>query len=156
MPTHMPLQETFRHSQAGLAQSLVGSLLLSPGFWCTHFVCVLQESLFPPGLWKFCNQILLSFKVSFPGDSQSLCQIPRLGSLMGAQNLHKSMRTSSLVLLFSSVWVTHLLGMGFNFNCDFCTPPTVLLQLPLCPWTWDIFFCWVLVSSCQWSFSSQL
>ena len=48
-----PLLETPKHSQKSLAQSLVGSLLLSPGFWCTHFVCVcvcvcaLQEFLFP-------------------------------------------------------------------------------------------------------------
>ena len=33
-------------------------------------------------LWKFCNQIPLTFKVRFPGDTQSLCQIPRLGSLL--------------------------------------------------------------------------
>ena len=32
-------------------------------------------------LWKSCNQILLAFKVRIPGDSQSLYQIPRLGSL---------------------------------------------------------------------------
>ena len=36
----------------------------------------------PPVLWKFCNQILLTFQVRFPGDSQSLCRIPRLGSLL--------------------------------------------------------------------------
>ena len=28
---HMPLQETLKHSQVGLAQSPVGSLFLSPG-----------------------------------------------------------------------------------------------------------------------------
>ena len=39
------------------------------------------ESLFPPVLWKSCNQILLAFKVRFPGDSQTLCWVPRLGSL---------------------------------------------------------------------------
>ena len=76
-------QETLKQSQAGLAQSLVGSLLLPPGFWGTQgFVCALQESLFPPALWKLCNQIPLTFKVRFPGDSQFLCQILRLGSLM--------------------------------------------------------------------------
>ena len=77
----MPPTETPGHSQASLAQSLVGSLLLSPGSWCTQgFVCALQESV-SPVLWKFCNQIPLAFKVKFPGDSQSLCQIPRLGNL---------------------------------------------------------------------------
>ena len=53
-----PLQKTLKHSRAGLAQSLVGSLLLYPGSWCTpDFVCALQESLFPPVLWEFCNRI---------------------------------------------------------------------------------------------------
>ena len=31
------------------------------------------ESLFPLVLWKSCNQILLAFKVRFPGDPHSLC-----------------------------------------------------------------------------------
>ena len=72
----IPLQKTLKYSQADLAQSLVRLLLLSPGF-C---LCPTRVAVFP-SLWTFCNQILLSFKVRFPGDSQSLCQIPRLGSL---------------------------------------------------------------------------
>ena len=76
-----PALETLGHSQRSLAQSLVGSLLLSPGSWCTQgFVCVFQEAV-SPVLWKFCNQIPLVSKVKFPGGSQSLCQIPRLGDL---------------------------------------------------------------------------
>ena len=52
-----PPLETPGHSQASLGQSLVGSLLLSPGSWCTQgFVCALQESV-SPVLCKFCNQI---------------------------------------------------------------------------------------------------
>ena len=48
-----PLPETPGHSQASLGQSLVGSLLLSPGSWCTQgFVCALQESV-SPVLCKF-------------------------------------------------------------------------------------------------------
>ena len=39
------------------------------------------ESLFPPVLWKSCNQIQMDFKVIFPEDSQALCQVLRLGSL---------------------------------------------------------------------------
>ena len=70
------------HSQASLAQSLVGSLLLSPGSWCTHsFVCALQESV-SPVLWKFCNQIPLASKVKLLGGSRSLGQIPRLENLL--------------------------------------------------------------------------
>ena len=37
------------------------------------------ESLVPSVLWKACDQIPLALKARFPGDSQSLCWIPRLG-----------------------------------------------------------------------------
>ena len=41
-----PLPETPGHSQASQGQSLVGSLLPSPGSWCIQgFVCALQESI---------------------------------------------------------------------------------------------------------------
>ena len=49
----VPLLETPGHSQASLGQSLMGSLLLSPGSWFAQgFVCALQESV-PPALCKF-------------------------------------------------------------------------------------------------------
>ena len=49
-----PPLETPGHSWASLAQSLVGSLLLSPRSWCTQgFVPALQESV-SPVLCKFC------------------------------------------------------------------------------------------------------
>ena len=48
-----PLPETPGQSQASLGQSLLGSLLLSPGSWCTQgSVCALQESV-SPVLCKF-------------------------------------------------------------------------------------------------------
>ena len=51
--------ETPGHLQASLGQSLVGSVLLSPGSWCTQgFVCAFQESV-SPVLCKCCNQIPL-------------------------------------------------------------------------------------------------
>ena len=80
----IPPPETPGHSQASLVQSVsvVGSLLFSPGSWCAQgFVCALQESV-SPVLWKVCNQIPLASKVKFPGGSQSLCGIPRLGNLL--------------------------------------------------------------------------
>ena len=41
-----PLLETPGHSQASLGQSLLESLLLSPGSWCAQgSVCALQESV---------------------------------------------------------------------------------------------------------------
>ena len=49
----MPLLEIPRHSRASLGQTLWGSLLLSPGSWCTQgFVCALQGSV-TPVLCKF-------------------------------------------------------------------------------------------------------
>ena len=41
-----PPLETPGHSRASLGQSLVGSLLLSPGSWCAQSsVCALQEPI---------------------------------------------------------------------------------------------------------------
>ena len=78
----MSSPETPENSQASQVQSLVGSLLLSPGSWSTQsFVCALQESL-SPFLWKCCNQFPLAFKVKFPGDSQVPCRIPRWGNML--------------------------------------------------------------------------
>ena len=78
----MPPPETSGHSQASLGQSLVGSLLFSPGSWCAQgLICALQESV-SLVLCNFCNQIPLASKVKFSGGSQSLCQITRLGNLL--------------------------------------------------------------------------
>ena len=82
-----PLPEIPGHSQASLGQSLVESLLLFPGSWCTQgFACALQESV-SPVLCKFCNQIPLASKVNFSVSSQSLCQVPRLRNLLWALEL---------------------------------------------------------------------
>ena len=53
--------------------------LCPPRVWCS--------SLLSPVLWKFYNQIPLPFKVKFPGGSQSLWWIPRLGYLLWALEL---------------------------------------------------------------------
>ena len=57
-PTSPP--ETPGHSQASLGQSLVGSLLLFLGFWCTQgSVCALQESVSPVlcKFWQLCGEV---------------------------------------------------------------------------------------------------
>ena len=55
------------------------------------------------------------------------------------------------------VWVlwASLAGKGFDSKHDF-TPPTILLGLLLCPWTWGIFFWWDPTFSCRRLFSSEL
>ena len=76
---HLPLPDTHGHSQESLSQSLVGSLLLSPGSWCAeHFVCALQESI-SPVLCKFYKQIPLPSKVKFPLGFSVPLPDPRVG-----------------------------------------------------------------------------
>ena len=66
----------------------------------------------------------------------------------GVQNLHNSGRTS-LVLLFSGLWVTHPVGTGFDFIM-------IVLLLPShCGFFFGLghgvsFLEWVSVSSCWW------
>ena len=68
--------EVIGHSQASLAQSLVGMLFLSPGSWCAKdFLCALQETV-SPVQWKFCNQIPLASKVKFPGVLSTFARPP--------------------------------------------------------------------------------
>ena len=99
----------------------------------------LQEwSLFPPGLWKSCNQILLAFKVRFPGDPQSLCWTPRLGSLTwGAQKPSQQWENFCGLVVLQFVCCPPG-GYGIWFYCD-CAPPPVWLRLLLCFWTWGMF-----------------
>ena len=55
-----PPPETPGYSQASLGQSLVGSLLVSSGSWCTQgFVCALQESVSPVlcKFWWLCGGV---------------------------------------------------------------------------------------------------
>ena len=89
------------------------------------------KSLFPSVLQKSCDQIPVAFKTRFPRpkDSQSFVGSQDWEAWRGVQNLHNSGRTS-LVLLFSSLWVTHLVGMGFDF----------IVIMPLLPSQCSFFF----------------
>ena len=159
-----PLPETPGHSQVSLGQSLVGSLLLSPWSWCTQgFVCasrvccpvlckswwlyggvngdLLQESLCHTQVC--CTQSPCPYDrplltCPFEGETQTLKDMSGSG-YVGTPGVHK--------VLF---WVLRasLVGMGFDFKCNF-TPPRILLGLLLCPWMWGIFFWWDLTFSWQ-------
>ena len=68
-----PLLETPGHLQASLGQSLVGSLLLFPGSWCTQgYVFAGREFIS-----EACVSFGISTPVFLPGDSQGW------GSLVG-------------------------------------------------------------------------
>ena len=95
----------------------MGSLLLSSeSRYTQNFVYAHQD-------WSLCfpqssgRPIIKSYwpwRPDSPADSQSLCCVPRLGSLTGVQNIHNTARTS-LVLLFFSLSVTYPAGVRFDF-----------------------------------------
>ena len=112
------------------------------------------ESLFPP----ICGNLVIkphwssrSFSLKTP---RPFIRSPDWETWCGVPNLHRSGRTS-LVLLSSSLWVTHLAGMGFDFCCD-CAPPTVLLHLLFGLWACDIFFWWFPSFFWSWLFNNWL
>ena len=96
-----------------------GSLLLSSGSWQNKkgFVCILQDwSLRFP---QSCGSLVIKFhwpsRCRFPGDSQSPCHIPRLGSLKWDSEPFQQWENFFGIYFFSSLWVTHLAGVGFEF-----------------------------------------
>ena len=92
--------------------------------------CALQDcSLFPPVLWKSYNQIPLAFKVRFPGDSLSLGQIPRLGSLTWGSK-HSQQRENFFGIFFSPVcgsptwrvWDLILTSLHLSYHLTVASP----------------------------------
>ena len=76
----MPVPETPKSGSVSCGITAPFSLVLV----CIRFCwCPRRVSVFLV-LWNFYN---LTFKVKYPGDSQSLCQIPRLGSLLWGPEL---------------------------------------------------------------------
>ena len=134
-----PPPETPGHSWASLGQSLVGSLLLSPGSWCAQdLVCALQESVSP----VLCKFWLLYGEVN--GDPTEVCctQSPcpcgsTLMTCISTGDSETQFWLSLWVLVHTKFgWALRasLVGMGLDSKCDF-TPPTIFLGLLLCPWT---------------------
>ena len=109
----MPPPETPMSTQASLPQSLVGSLLLSPGSWCTQdFLCALQESLLP----QACGNSVI--KSCWPSKSDSLgifspFWIPRLGSLLWSLELSQQCENffGVTVLQFVSACLMTIVGL---------------------------------------------
>ena len=96
------------------------------------------ESLFPPVLWKSCNQIPLAFKVWFSRNSSSCCRNPRFWSLMWGSEPSLLWVDFCGISVFQSV--SHApSSYGIWFYCD-CAPCTVSLWLLLCLWMCGIFF----------------
>ena len=136
----------------------MGSLLLSPGSWCTQgVVCALQESV-SPVLCKFwwlygvVNGGLLQEGLCHTQvcctQSPCPCGRPQLTCTTTGDTQTFKDRTGSVQSLWG-LWVLCAQSlfetskclwqvMGFDSKCDF-TPLTILLGLLLCPWMWISF-----------------
>ena len=100
------LQRLPKHSQTSLAQSPVGSQLLSPASWCTQgFVCVLQDSLFPQSRGSSIIKSCWPSKSDSLGIPSPFARSPGGDVCCGAQNLCDSMRIREV----KSWHVCHLL-----------------------------------------------
>ena len=78
------------------------------------------KSQLPLVLWKSYNQIPLALKTRFPGDSQFLCQISRLGSLTWGSEPSELWENLFCIIVFQSLGPP-LSGYGIWFYHD-CIP----------------------------------
>ena len=109
----------------------MGSLLLSSLSWYVqNFVCALQDWSLPlpqapgsPVIKSHCPARSACMGIPSP-----FIRSPGCEAWCGVQNLHNNAGTS-LVFLFSSVWVTCAVGMGFDF----------VMIAPLLPSHWSFF-----------------
>ena len=139
------------HSQASLGQSLVGSLLPSPGSGCTRYCLspprVFFNSCVSPRSSVVGLKVTSSKRVyAIPKSALPRAPAPVAGHCwpIPPQKMLKhssvSVSVGSLVpgahKACPSPW-TSLVGMGSNSKCEFATL-TILLGLLLCPWAWGI------------------
>ena len=145
------LPETPGHSQASLGQSLVGSLLLYPGSWCTQgFACTPQESFFFPVLckfwWLYGGINATSFKRAYAIPKSTVPWTSAPVAVHYKPISHRRHSNKFCLSLFGGLWAlvcprfvwalwASLLGMGFHSKHDFA-PPTTLWGLLFCLWMW--------------------
>ena len=142
----MPLLETPGHSQARLGQSLVGSLLLSPGSWCPQSsVCSLQKSA-SPVLCKF-----WCLYAGFNGDllQECLCHIQVCGTQSPCPCGRPQLTRTSTGGIPTQFWLSLLGISGFWCVQGLFEPSEHLWQvwglilnvfLPLLPSCWGFSF----------------
>ena len=164
VPTSLPQATactSTRDSWASLGQSLLGSLLLSPGPSCTQgSVCAVQESNSPVlyKFWWLWTSSMKAYAIPKSAAPSPSLAIPKPAALIApasvavlcwhmlpqTQKTHKHSSVSVSVGLWDLVhtsfvwapWVS-LAAMGFDSKRDFAHL-TILLGLLLCPWMWGI------------------
>ena len=167
-PTLLP--GTSGHSQASLGQSLVGSVLLSPGSWFAQgFFCALQESVSPVlcKFWWLYGRVFgnlfqegLCHTQAYCTQSSCPCSSPLMTHICRRHSnpvLAQPLWGFWVLVHIKFVWAfqSSLVGMGFNSKCNFA-PPTIFWGFLLCLWMWGIFFSWNPPFSCRWLFSREL
>ena len=107
------------------------------------FICALQD-------WSLCfpqSRGSLIIKSTWPSRSDSpgipspFVGSPGWGAWCRVLNLHNSGRTS-LVLLFSSLWMTHQMGMRFDFIAIVSLLPSFWNFIFVFGWGVSFFFFW--------------
>ena len=102
---------------------------------CGRQILIFLLAMLAPVLWKFCNQILLNFKVRFPGDTLFLYWISRLWSqcksfffwgIIGLQFMDHPSGGSMVGLIVTSSKTTYTTYHVFQ---DWCQWP--------CPSSWQ-------------------
>ena len=111
------------------------SFLLGPGDHRVLFVPSKRSVSLT--LCKFCSKIPLAFKVKFPGGSQYLCQIPRLGNLLWALELSQQCKNFFGIIVLQ--FVGCLLGDSM-LGLTHCLPG-LLQPEPLSPWQVAVELC---------------
>ena len=116
----MPLLEIPGCSQASLGQSLVGSLLLSPGSWCTQvFLCVLSKSLFPQSCVSSGSSMVGIMATSFKRSHACTATLSAPSSAAGHHQPTTDPRLHwRLLETLGKVWVSVLWG-----HCSFLLGP---------------------------------
>ena len=137
-----PLHKTLRHSQVGLTQSPLWSLLLSPGPWCAQILFVPSKcSCFPQSY----ESSLIKSHWPLKSSSLGISQILRLGRLTWC--LEPSQQCENFFGIIVLQFMSHPLcryGIWFYHNCS---SHTASLWLLLCPWIWGVLCWWIPVSS---------
>ena len=117
LPT--PPLKTPGHSQASLAQSLVGLLLLSSGFLVHTRFCVYPPRICFPSPVQVLSSNPTGLQSQIPWDSQSVCQIPRLGTLLWTLELSQQCKNFFGIIVLQ--FVVCLLGgfmLGLNHHAS--------------------------------------
>ena len=113
----------------------VNSLFFPLGPWLTlDLVCTLQGwFLFPSVLWNSCDQTLLAFKSDYLRLLPLITKSLDWEDWYGAQDLHSCGRTS-VIYLFSRLWVAHFIRYGLSFNFFFFFGQDMWRVGSLVPW----------------------